>query len=508
LNKKRISDLITTQEIKDWETGSIIEINAATGAGKSYFIKNKLYNYAKEHNQKILILVNRVRLKEQYIEEINRDDKNDIIKVLNYQTFESKLLYGKEVDFKKYKFIICDEYHYFLTDSNFNYKTDLFLSYILQKSNITRLFLSATSINIKEYIAQFIDQYNKTNNSKTQIIEYSIPQDYSYIESLNFYNNKETAINLLSKITQSKPKDKIIYFCKSTKTAHNTHIQFIDKSIFNCSDGNKEYSKFINHEKIELLIKEEKFDEQILITTTALDNGVNIIDKSVKHIIIDVEDVDVLIQCLGRKRVVDENDKVNVYIRNFSKSDATRRLKSVNDLIYSADYFIKNGFSKFVIKYPRQTDYSKIIFDVPITREPKYKTKRVNYIMYYKYRMDVLFYKEVLIYKDAYKDKISNLLNIKKYNIVETEKVKSELEIYLNTLINKKLYKEDKIKLIERVDLKRDGKLLRSYATLNSCFDELEIDYNIKSHKDYNRKLEDGCVNPNYKLTYWQIIHA
>ena len=54
--KKRVSEIITTEEIKKWNKGDIITITAGTGAGKSYFIKNILYAFAKQENKKILFL--------------------------------------------------------------------------------------------------------------------------------------------------------------------------------------------------------------------------------------------------------------------------------------------------------------------------------------------------------------------------------------------------------------------------------------------------------------------
>ena len=41
--KKRISDIITKEEVSKWEIGSNILVSAPMGAGKSYFCKNTLY---------------------------------------------------------------------------------------------------------------------------------------------------------------------------------------------------------------------------------------------------------------------------------------------------------------------------------------------------------------------------------------------------------------------------------------------------------------------------------
>lgn len=51
--KKTVSDYITRNEIKQWHNQDIITISAPMGSGKSYFIKNRLYEYAKLNNQKM-----------------------------------------------------------------------------------------------------------------------------------------------------------------------------------------------------------------------------------------------------------------------------------------------------------------------------------------------------------------------------------------------------------------------------------------------------------------------
>lgn len=40
----RVSDLITREDIQKWEPDVPVVIMAGTGVGKSYFIKNTLYN--------------------------------------------------------------------------------------------------------------------------------------------------------------------------------------------------------------------------------------------------------------------------------------------------------------------------------------------------------------------------------------------------------------------------------------------------------------------------------
>ena len=88
MERKRVSEIITTEEIKKWNKGDIITITAGTGAGKSYFIKNILYAFAKKENKKILFLIHRTDCKNQFYEEIKRDNKLDTINIKTYQSIE------------------------------------------------------------------------------------------------------------------------------------------------------------------------------------------------------------------------------------------------------------------------------------------------------------------------------------------------------------------------------------------------------------------------------------
>lgn len=88
ITKKRVSDMIKYEDINKWRKDDIITLTAGTGVGKSYFIKNVLYNYAKERNKKILFLIHRSNCKNQFEQELIRDRKTDVIDIRTYQSLE------------------------------------------------------------------------------------------------------------------------------------------------------------------------------------------------------------------------------------------------------------------------------------------------------------------------------------------------------------------------------------------------------------------------------------
>ena len=124
-NKLRVSDVVTIEQIKLWNLGDIITIKAGTGVGKSWLIKNLLYDIAKSENKKILMLIHRSNCTEQFIDEIVRDNKTDVIDIKTYQKLEYKELKSYFNDLSEYKYIVCDEFHYFMSDASFSKTTDM-----------------------------------------------------------------------------------------------------------------------------------------------------------------------------------------------------------------------------------------------------------------------------------------------------------------------------------------------------------------------------------------------
>lgn len=113
--KRRITDVISKEDVRAWKPGNNVLISAPMGAGKSYFCKNTLYDLAKEVGGKILMLIHRSNCVEQFKYEIESDGKQDVIDVVTYQSLEYGRLHNtsKQIDLSKYKYVVSDEFHYF-----------------------------------------------------------------------------------------------------------------------------------------------------------------------------------------------------------------------------------------------------------------------------------------------------------------------------------------------------------------------------------------------------------
>lgn len=489
----RVSERVTTDEIKSWKDGDIIAIKAGTGRGKSYLIKNILYGFAKglHNNKKILMLIHRVNCINQFQKEIEDANKTDVIKIESYQSLEFKIKNGIKLDFSEYAYIVCDEFHYFMSDAAFNKTTDISLNAILEASNKIRIFMSATGDYMKNYI----------NNIKgLDTINYELPIDYDFIKTLTFFSKDETMEKFIDEAIEKG--DKGIFFIQSDEKAYELHKKYPKHTLFNCSESNRKgYYKYVNKNKIAKMLSEEGFEEQILITTTTMDAGVNITDTKVQHIVCDIEDVGVLIQCIGRRRISDkiENDGIHVYIKNRSNKQLGWRKGQTNTKIKKAEYFKKNGNVEYVKKYGRDPDNNAIVYE-DVNEDETDTIKKLNEMAYYKSLIDIATIEEML--SGSYITYISTLFD-KKYRILAEEYEKEELENYLNEIVGQvMLTRNDRTNLINKINVRQNGKLLKSLESLNSALREQKIRFHIEQFET-SRMV---CGNKKNYKSAWRVL--
>ena len=463
----RVSDLIRLKDIESWSSEKVVVIKAGTGQGKSYFIKNILYTYAKLKNKKILFLIHRSNCKDQFIEEIKRDSKEDIIHIETYQSIEAKILYNKELDFSEYEYIVQDEFHYYMSDSAWSKTTDISLDYILDLTDKVRIFMSATG----DYVCGYLK-----NKKGLEIVKYELPISYNFIENLTFFNKDETIEFLLKECVDNNKK--AIFFIQSATKAYELYLQYKDYCLFNCSRANKDYYKKVNQEEINDMLVNEKFNKLVLITTTCMDAGTNIIDDDLKTIVCDVEDTGSLIQCIGRKRRQSNEDKIDLYIKTISNNRLGGKETQLNKKIEKAEFLKEHTVKEYIEKYPRNTnDYTNIVYDEAIDEYSC--NKRINELMYYKVKCDLL---EISLIKNigGYNKYISNLFGIKNFNVTEVEIMKNELEEYLESIVGVEMLQvKDRKELIEKIDVKSNGKILKKINNLNGALEERGINYRI-----------------------------
>ena len=147
-----LSDIIPSSEMQLWNNKNLVVIQAPTGCGKSTLIQTTLYDLAKTQSKKILILVNREKLKKEFETDIINNKKEDVIDVMTYQTLEAYTKnHGTQYDLSEYDYVISDESHYFHNDSLFNKYTQESFDNIIN-SNSVKVFMSATNKSLINYL--------------------------------------------------------------------------------------------------------------------------------------------------------------------------------------------------------------------------------------------------------------------------------------------------------------------------------------------------------------------
>lgn len=494
----RVSEKVTVQEINQWKDGDIITIKAGCGAGKSYFIKNILYAIAKRDNKKILMLIHRSNCVNQFLTEIELDDLNKLeyIDIKTYQDLEAKDRYKKPINLDEYGYIISDEFHYFMSDASFNKFTDISLNLILAASNQIRIFMSATG----DYMTSYI-----SNVKKQSTINYELPINYKFIKHLEFFHQEGTIHKYIKLAIENNVKG--IFFIESAKKAYELHKQYPEHSLFNCSKSNNEYYQYVDKDKIDTMLKNEKFDELFLFTTTCMDAGVNIVDDDLHDIVVDVGlDIGQIIQSIGRKRLKNSNDYVNVHIKSISNKQLGGKETQLKKRVEMADYFRMYGANSYVDKFYREVDRYHIVYDHPTSFGYE---KRLNNLMYFNVKTTLAEVDKMKYFGEwGFCKYVADYFDIKSYYIAEDEVKTLDLENYLESVVGKILYSAEQDELKEK--FKTNGLKARTMGinTLNGNLKDRKLPYIINSETDNRRNItvdEVKVKNPHFRKVYWIV---
>lgn len=463
---QRISDIIQAHNIEQWKQGNKILIRAGTGRGKTYFVKNILPQYADNNKNRILFLSNRKSLQEQTLSEIMQENNQEIIECMTYQKLEQDIL-NETVDLGRFKYIVCDEAHYFFMDSTFNHMTNLSANYIKDCTDDKIVILmTATPRRLKSYF----------NISDEQT--YEIDAEYDYISNIYRYSKVDTIIKMLNTL----PKGEKAIFFTSAEKAYEASLQIYD-ACFICSSSNWR-RKNMNKEELKNIQENSRFTSRVLCTTTVLDNGVNIIDSQVKHIVVDMVDVNTVIQCIGRKRVQSSHDRITLYIANKGHSSIqtyyNKVCKNLEQAIYLRDY----GEEAFRKKY-RKKDYNKQLIDIDVDGI------KINEVAAWKYSELKADYKLMLEMQDGWLKMLLHEMKLewRTVRVLEQTLDGITLKQYLDGIVNEKIFADAREHMKRSILEQMVGKIEKNQKKLgiksiNAMLADLGIPYAFESHKE------------------------
>lgn len=328
-----ILDIIKDDYKTKWKSGDKILINAPTGSGKSTFFGNVISSYCEENNLSALMLSNRQLLKIQ-----NQSLFKSNVDCFNYQAFEN-MVKKKNKDIKKllkkYDIIFIDECHYFFLDSRFNCNTDIILEYLME-SHEDKIIIFASATPEIMFGCISCDNFDYV---------YTLERNYDYIDNIIFYESDSDVLDILRNLP---PYEKAIYFASRIEDSA-MGSRTLKNARFICSQYNRQFRKFSDNESYKQIIEEEKFHCKILMTTSVLDNGINIKDNQLKHILIDLMDETTIIQCVGRKRILSNDDRITIYCKLPTKHQVFGNIYGNKNRLLYAERTSEKVLAKYLI---------------------------------------------------------------------------------------------------------------------------------------------------------------
>lgn len=532
LNLRWVSDTIG-DSYKKWELGSTVIIEAQTGTGKTFFIKNVLIDYLGA-GERLLFVCNRTYLKRQLkidllkkfglpipmkknkkgIEKIDMDALDDIttiknITITSYQAIQHAALDekydGKLFDLKLFTYVVMDECHYIMADAGFVNDCKFAYEKLIKDRciNIIKIFISATINEVREPI---IKCSKKGIGIRPKIHEYTTGIDYSYLNPIYFDNNWTDIINT---IKNDKTDEKWLIFISDLEDG-NKILKELGKD--NCSiikAGSKS-------DELDSIISSSKFNNKVLICTKAMDNGINIDDDLVKNIVIMAWDKITFIQELGRRRVdiSKEVEVINLYIPTRMKKSFLTKLKlhlqkqSQIDLLDSDRRDFNKKYDNKIKKLGEMEDiffrnmadgewkvnligYARLIKDTTFTQ---YMVNRFDRLGKFTYVQEQLKWLKLIETFDP-----TSLIE----NVILDEDI-MKLEDYLDSIVgNVMLQAKDRKELIEKIGLidvshsnisKGIIKLLKNIDTLNCYLNEINSQFRIK-HFETSKSIDGKKKN-------------
>lgn len=368
---------------QEWTHYRPVLISAPTGRGKNHFIMKVLIPHAIETGQQVFLFSNRVALNVQQKKElldtlsipnIWTDEELQkqtsfvpkwqyapysqrtlgAVTVLSYQSAlqfiqclqpDSKIpIGGFPHDGRPGRgYAIFDEAHFFLNDALFNANTQVIFERLVPAfAHYTRIYMTATPDNIQDIINQYENQDDRKNwmtgydlndwkqgnysaNGGQNLLFYKFAQDYSNY-NVTFFSKMEQLYEVVRETSASKEKWLFFINDKSRQREVASDLRHEASVKVDCFDSSKKddsklWSKLLNGE----------IPQDILLTTSALDNGVNITDPALHHIALECTDKISFMQMLGRKRRKDD-EIVNLYVYSPPESVIKDRYKKMLEL--------------------------------------------------------------------------------------------------------------------------------------------------------------------------------
>lgn len=359
-------------------------LKAPTGSGKTTFFIEELVPEARRRGQAVLLIVNRCVLTDQliniYLKELGIPPGaiefpqsgiyplGDLV-VCSYQ-YMAQRLQDKDTpnikigpfEAKEYAFVVCDECHYFIADSVFTTDSAPLVNLPKVFAQSVRIYASATISPVRNVILemeQVVDlaenlpyweispgfRYARNNmisqiySNYNGLLQYAAffevtgaEPDYSYIHPRILAEGQALWDDVIEQHGAHRLHKAVVFVdskkqgkdCKEKLNSHGISAAFIvSESTPSRSFSMDELDKKV----LEEIKTKNRFESvSVLIATSVLDNGTNLIDKDITHLYISGTEYMAAVQQAGRVRMYEEGQTLELVIPRRAKSYFSSRI--------------------------------------------------------------------------------------------------------------------------------------------------------------------------------------
>lgn len=363
-------------------------LKAPTGSGKTTFFIKDLVPEARRRRQQVLLIVNRSVLTEQliniYLKELGIPPGaiefpqegiyplGDLV-VCSYQ-YMARRLQGKDspnikigpFEAKEYAFVVCDECHYFIADSVFTTDSAPLVNLPKVFAQSVRIYASATMSPVRNVILkmeQVVDlaenfpyweispgfRYARNNMISQIYSNYNgllqrapffevmgAEPDYSYLHPRILADGQSLWDDVIEQYEAHSLRKAVVFVdskkhgkdCKEKLNSHGISAAFIVSE----STSSRSYSMDeLDKKVLEEIKTKNRFESvSVLIATSVLDNGTNLIDKDITHLYISGTEYMAAVQQAGRVRMYEEGQTLELVIPRRAKSYFSSRISQWN----------------------------------------------------------------------------------------------------------------------------------------------------------------------------------
>ena len=150
---------------------------------------------------------------------------------------------------------------------------------------------------------------------------YQFPRDYSAYD-VRFFNE----LNELEPEIREKTAEKWAIFVESKTKGRDFANRFGEEAVY--LDATQKAGKAWDD-----IVNNERFEQQVLVTTAVLDCGVNLHDLALKNLVICTTDRTFFMQALGRKRR-NKNEKITVWVQKPDTKKLWLELIRIQDYLH------------------------------------------------------------------------------------------------------------------------------------------------------------------------------